>query len=312
MGQVSALLESLDPKGEDITVLAKEDGDIVWTQWVHPHLSQETKASGTLISYLTSLEKFLIFVTSKKSNRDAMPPLHESYREAFKELIPSLKGWRSTIDSETQATQFRGYLRERDAILTSENLVKLKASPPHVQGMKALTQAKEGKQLSLQEFSDARDLLLVKFTMLTGTRPMPLANATLEDYETAKEKDGNRIILVPKHKRSKQGPAVLGMDTELQGLMKIYMEKIRPRIAAEGVTKIFVKQNGQPFNESRMCRRMTAFWEKSGVREDRSVTHTAYRKMVTTATFKHAPEQAPKVQRVMSHSDRAAKNSYLR
>ena len=312
MGQVSALLESLDPKGEDITVLAKEDGDIVWTQWVHPHLSQETKASGTLISYLTSLEKFLIFVTSKKSNRDAMPPLHESYREAFKELIPSLKGWRSTIDSETQATQFRGHLRECDTVLTSDNLVKLKVSPPFVQGMKALTQAKEGKQLSLQEFSDARDLLLVKFTMLTGTRPMPLANATLEDYETAKEKDGNRIILVPKHKRSKQGPAVLGMDTELQGLMKIYMEKIRPRIAAEGVTKIFVKQNGQPFNESRMCRRMTAFWEKSGVREDRSVTHTAYRKMVTTATFKHAPEQAPKVQRVMSHSDRAAKNSYLR
>ena len=159
MGQVSALLESLDPKGEDITVLAKEDGDIVWTQWVHPHLSQETKASGTLISYLTSLEKFLIFVTSKKSNRDAMPPLHESYREAFKELIPSLKGWRSTIDSETQVTQFRGHLCECDTLLTSENLVKLKASPPVVQGMKALTQAKEGKQLSLQEFSDAQDLL---------------------------------------------------------------------------------------------------------------------------------------------------------
>ena len=32
VGQVSALLESLDPKGEDITVLAKEDGDIVWTK----------------------------------------------------------------------------------------------------------------------------------------------------------------------------------------------------------------------------------------------------------------------------------------
>lgn len=32
--------------------------------------------------------------------------------------------------------------------------------------------------------------------------------------------------------------------------------------------------------------------------------------MVTTATFKHAPER--KGQRVMSHSDKAAKNSYLR
>ena len=70
--------------------------------------------------------------------------------------------------------------------------------------------------------------------MLTGTRPMPLANVTLKDIERAKEKDGKSIILVLKHKPSKQGPAVLGMDTELQGLITIYMEKIRPRIAAEG------------------------------------------------------------------------------
>ena len=312
VGQVSSLLEALDPKGEDTTVLANKDGDIIWTQWVHPHLSQETKASGTLISYLTSLEKFLIFVTSKKSNRDSMPPLHESYREAFKELIPLLKGWRSTIDSETQATQFRGHLHECDTILTSENLEKLKASKPYVQGMKALTQAKEGKELSLQEFLDVRDLLIIKFTMLTGTRLMPLANATLEDYETAKEKDGNRIILVPKHKQSKQGPAVLGMDSELQELMKIYLEKIRPRVAAEGVNNIFVKQDGQPFMLSRIGRLKRAFWAKSRVRGDRSLTHTGYRKMVTTATFKHAPEQATKVQRVMSHSNKAAKNSYLR
>ena len=63
---------------------------------------------------------------------------------------------------------------------------------------------------------------------------MPLANVTLKDIERAKEKDGKSIILVLKHKPSKQGPAVLGMDTELQGLITIYMEKIRPRIAAEG------------------------------------------------------------------------------
>ena len=68
------------------------------------------------------------------------------------------------------------------------------------------------------------------------------------------------------------------MDSELQELMKIYLEKIRPQVAAEGVNNIFVKQDGQPFTLSRIGRRKRAFWAKSGVRGDRSITHTAYRK----------------------------------
>lgn len=153
-----------------------------------------------------------MLVTSNRYNRKDMPPLHGNYLNIFKETISTLKGWRATVDNETQHTQHRGFLKECYTILTTADIMELEGSKPYRAGIKALNEAKAGKKLSLQEFTDARDLLLVKLALLMGSRPGPLENALLEDYYGAKEKDGNRIMLIPKHKRSKAGPVALGMD----------------------------------------------------------------------------------------------------
>lgn len=312
VGQMRNLLEALDPAGKDITVLAEDDGDAVWLKWVHPHLTDHTKAPGTIISYLTSFEKFLKFVTSKKYNRKEMPPLHGNHEDIFWETIPALKGWRATVDNETQDIQHRGHLRECDSMLTPQDIKKLQESKPYAAGMKALMKAKQGETLSLPEFSEARDLLLVKLSLLVGSRPGPLENVNLEDYHSAKESGENKIMLVPKHKRSKAGPASLGMDKELQELMEIYVTKLRPQIAEEGEDKLFVKKNGSAFERNTIRRRFSAFWEKSGVRSDKSISQTSVRKFVTTTTKKHAPEEVSRVQKVLSHSERASRNCYLR
>ena len=152
----------------------------------------------------------------------------------------------------------------RHDVNTPEDISKLKESPPYATGMKALMKAKEGTNLSLQEFADARDLIIVKLTMLVGSRPAPLQNATIEDYETAKESGGNKIMLVAKHKRSKAGPASFGMDIELQDLMDIYMKTIRPHVALEGVDKLFDKVDSCTFERNTIGRRFRSFWEKSG------------------------------------------------
>ena len=312
VGQMRNILEAIEPHGQDITVLAEDSGDAVWVRWVHPHLENKTKAPGTIISYLTSLEKFFKFVTSKKYDRKAIPPLHGNYEDMFRETIPALRGWRSTVDNETQDVQHGGHLRECDTMLTPKDITKLKESSPYAAGMKALMKAKEGTSLSLQEFADARDLIIVKLAMLVGSRPAPLENATIEDYETAKESGGNKIMLVAKHKRSKAGPASLGMDRELQQLMDIYMKKVRTQVAQEGVEKLFVKVDGCAFKRNTIGRRFRSFWEKSGVRTDKSITQTAVRKFVTTKTKKHAPEEASRIKKVLSHSEKSSRNCYLR
>ena len=68
------LLEAVDPKRNNIMGLLKDKGDALWSMWVKPHLDNETKKPGTVISYLTSYEKFLNLVTHNPFNKSA-PPL---------------------------------------------------------------------------------------------------------------------------------------------------------------------------------------------------------------------------------------------
>ena len=229
-GQMRILLEYIDPKGDDITFLAEDEGDAVWKRWVKPTLNSGSKKAGTVISYLTTYEKFLSYVTNTRYNRSG-PPLHQNYLEVFKQVFPEIKGWRSTVDSQTQAEQNQHFMDESDALLTPAEKGQLKQSEPYVEGLKALNQADQGKVLSTQEYVCARDLLLAIFSLDNGTRPGPLNNATLKDFETARTEQGNRIMLVARHKRSKKGPAILGMTPDLQRLMEIYINKIRPQFA---------------------------------------------------------------------------------
>ena len=80
--QMRKLLEAIDPGGDDIMCLLANEGDEVWSGWVKPHLKAGTKKPGTLISYLTSYEKFLSFVTHERFNKTA-PPIHPNHLPTF-------------------------------------------------------------------------------------------------------------------------------------------------------------------------------------------------------------------------------------
>lgn len=94
----------MDKNGDDIKCLALDEGDAVWKRFVVPYLESQSNKSGTIISYLTSYEKFLNYVTNPRYNRSG-PPLYQSYIDTFVSIKPEIKGWRSTVDAETQAEQ---------------------------------------------------------------------------------------------------------------------------------------------------------------------------------------------------------------
>lgn len=64
----------------------------------------------------------------------------------------------------------------------------------------------------------------------------------LSDYQTSRVSIGKRIILVPKHKRTKDGPAMLGMELLMQK-MATCVTKIRPAFAYPNEDKLFVKDD---------------------------------------------------------------------
>jgi len=79
------------------------------------------------------------------------------------------------------------------------------SSKPYVEGMNAITQASQGKQLSGIEFTNGRDLLIYKFSIATGTCTGVLNNALVENYETCHSDYSRKIILIPKLKDPRTG-----------------------------------------------------------------------------------------------------------
>lgn len=284
----------------------------MWKRWVKPTLNSGSEKAGTVISYLTTFEKFLTYVTNPRYNRSGLA-LHPDFIDIFRQVLPEIKGWRSTVDSHTQAEQNQRFMDESDALLTPAEKAQLKTSEPYVEGLKAINQADQGKMLSLQEYVSARDLLLAIFSIDNGSRPGLLNNATLKDYETTKTEKGNRIMLVARHKQSKEGPAILGMTQELQQLMEIYIQKIRPQFAPQSENHLFLRKEGQPFPEGTIRRRTRAFFLKTKLRIGEKLANVSVRKFVSTKTKEWAtPEEAAIVKRLMCHSHKTAERAYVR
>lgn len=62
-----SILEHLDPRGKDIQVLSRDEGRIVWTDFVESKM--DTLKGGTIRSYLGSYEMFLVFVQAEKEQK---------------------------------------------------------------------------------------------------------------------------------------------------------------------------------------------------------------------------------------------------
>ena len=295
------LLEAMAPEEDDLECLGEDNGDSVWLRWVEKHLQDNTKAPGTLASYLTSMQMFLTFGSYFRPVTKSMPPLFPTLKQTFLDTIPALRGWRACVDSFTQDSQLRTYIAECDSLITIQELKKLRTSKPFVEGAAVMKKAEKGGNLSLREFTLARYHLLCRLTLATGTRPSALNNVLLSDYETSRVSEGNRIILDPKHTRTKDGPAMLGMDAAMQADMATYVTKIRPAFANPGVPQLFVKDDGDAFPEVTIGKRVTAFFQKSGVTST-SVGHTHLRKFISTQMHElGTQDEAHNVERVMSH-----------
>ena len=133
----------------------------------------------------------------------------------------------------------------------------------------------------------------------------------MSDYQTSRVSKGNQIILVPKHKRTKDGPDMLGMDAAMQADMATYVTKIRPAFANPGVGKLFVKDDGDALPEGTIGKRVAAFIQKSGVTSTR-VGHNHLRKFISTQTHQQGTQdEGHTVEKVMSHGAVTKQRCYV-
>ena len=310
--QMHILLEAIDPQGDDILCLLDDEGDAVWKLWVKPHLKKGTKKPGTIISYLTSYEKFLQFVTHERFNKTA-PPVHPDYMARFATLQKDIKGWRSTVDSQSHHVKNKRMVSETEGLLTLQELAQIKASDAYQNAHKLIIEAGRGKNLSLKEFVNVRDFLICKFSLDTGTRPGPLNNATLEEYFVGKAEDGCKVMLVARHKRAKDGPAICPMLPDMYKFMEIYVCKIRPTFAQPDEEHLFIKKDGSAYLAGTVGKRYSRFIERCGIKLGSRMAFVDMRKLITTKMLERcSPQEQAILRRILAHSEKTSKQWYAR
>lgn len=88
-------------------------------------------------------------------------------------------------------------------------------------------------------------------------------------------------MLVAKHKRAKDGPAICPMLPELYKFMEIYVRRLRPYFAKKDENALFITNEGEKFLEGTIGRRLTQFIAKCRVELGRHLTFVDMRKLIT-------------------------------
>ena len=307
--QMRNLLDAIDPHGNDILCLLDHKGDAVWKLWLKPNLMEKKKKPGKINSYLTSYEKFLTFVTHKQFT-SAAPAIHPDYIKDFETVKADLKGWRSTVDSQSYDARNKRFVDKSEGLLTLQELTQIKSSKMYNNAIRLIIQAGQGKELNVGEFVDVRDFLITRLSLDTGTRPGPLNNSTLEEFSAGKVKDDCKVMLVAKHKRAKNGPAICPMLPELYKFMNIYVRRIRPYFAKSEVDALFETREGLAFKGGTIGHRLSSFVEKCGVRLGSRMAFVDMQKVITQMLKKATPEEKSILRRVLAHSEKTSREWY--
>ena len=313
---IKTILEDLEPGGSEIDILAEEEGYIVWTQWVDPNMGPKT--SGTINANLGTFEMFLAFVTIDRIRPGTVPKLAEEVTKSLRNTKERLKGWRRKVDLEMRPRRNQRLLDECDTRLMIDDVENFKASQPVMSARKTFQKAADGILLTKDEICEARDLLICLIMIKTGTRPGAPENSQLQDYKTMHRDpvNGDPVMVIPQHKQSVDGPAMLALDEELVDLLAIYVEHIHPQFPSPRDDYLFLQTSGKRFTNGMINRRLPEMWLRSDVQTDLRVTATNIRKFIVTVLQENKIEGAAfdesGVRMTMCHTQKTVMNSYLR
>ena len=104
---------------------------------VDTHLKEKTKAPGTLILYLCSLEMFLTYLTGRKYDPKKMPCLSpdlkdtEGHLQVANSSSSMVEGLHRLV--HTQDAQLRNYIAECDSLITTQEINNLNSSKPYLE-----------------------------------------------------------------------------------------------------------------------------------------------------------------------------------
>ena len=120
-------------------------------------------------------------------------------------------------------------------------------------------------------------------------------------------------MLVAKHKRAKEGPAICPMLPDMYKFMEIYVRKIYPSFTKPDKNALFIKKDGNTYPEGTIAKRHSHFIEKCGIHLGSRMAFVDMRKLITTKMLERcSPQEQALLRRVLAHSEKTSRQWYAR
>ena len=282
--QIHLMLQQIDPDYDSLDCLVHQQASAVW-KWAKPLLDSKQKRPGTIISYLTSLEKFYKFARDKQYDNDDNFILSSPTLEQIIRNSEQMTSRRAVVRKNYNTKERHRRLKEMKTRITVEDVADIDSTEPATRALGLLKEAPKRK-ISPQEFCVVRDYLVASLELQNGQRPGPLETLTMQDYEDREtdQATGTVTVHAPCHKRSIGGPAPIAMSRSLAKKVSIYVEHVRS-IFPSPDDRLFLTDSDKAFSDGTIGRRIAEFWHKTGKRSDIRMTSTHLRKMAATTTL---------------------------
>ena len=167
--QVNIILDTIDPTGDDLHCLIRNDGLDFRDRFAGPKLTNKELTGNTLKVYIRSLELFITFIEKNLFYRKDL--LIADEEEVIIRLNKCLPDYRATVHRRTAHQTTARKVNESIEKINPEDIRNFEQSALAKTAVKLLGKAINHRPLTKNEFTCVRDYLLVTALYENGSHP---------------------------------------------------------------------------------------------------------------------------------------------
>ena len=154
--QVNIILDTIDPRGEDLACLIRNNGLDFWDVFAEPKLTSKELTGNTLKVYIRSLELFIRFIGKNLFYRKDL--LSEAEKEAILSLNTRLPDYRATVHRRTANQTTSRKVDESITKINATDIQEFERSELAKTAVKLLGEAINHRPLTKKEFTCVRTI----------------------------------------------------------------------------------------------------------------------------------------------------------
>jgi len=265
--------------------------------------------AGTIKSYLNSLRHWYDYILSEEADR-----LDSDEKQQIQQSSNRVAKWIASYRKDSASRALEKMDEDISKLITSDKVAQYDKSESALSAIKYLGEVSDGllHDVSMMEYVQVRDFLLLQIILSNANRSGVLANLTLEQFNGAQFVDGSYVLSVSQHKTAfMYGPAKIVLTPMLYSWMSLFVKYVRSQItkrATGNAMYLFLSWTGEPFESGGITRAIQSAWKKAGLGTE--ISCTTMRKSAVSSIHQMYPQEKSNLADLMCHTVQTAGKSY--